>query len=79
MPRLRLNLERASDPEGGSITAWCTDYWGEIARPGGGGRGSQRSQRSFPSRPECTKWHQNGNGGFSAWIDFKIAQNSVFT
>ncbi len=29
-----LHLERARDCEGGSRTAWCTDYWRGGAWPG---------------------------------------------
>jgi hypothetical protein len=47
----RLHLERTRDREGGSRTAWCTDYgWGGVPGPGGGYGESHRSQISLPSR-----------------------------
>jgi hypothetical protein len=74
---LGLHLERASDREGGSSTVWCADYWqGGSARPEGGGGGSQRSQKSLLSHPECTKRCKNGQ--FNTLIDFKISENVVF-
>jgi hypothetical protein len=49
---------------------------GGSALPGVGGGGSHRSQISLPSRPECTKRRKNSQ--FSAIIDFKNTENSVF-
>jgi hypothetical protein len=34
------HLEKARDPEGGSETAWCADYWQGSAQAGSGGGGS---------------------------------------
>jgi hypothetical protein len=46
----------------------------------GGSGGSQRSQISLPSRPECTKTAQKRrkNGRFPSLINLKIAKNAVF-
>ncbi len=48
---------------------------GGSAWPGGVGGGSQRSQISLPSRPECTK---RSVSRLHSLIDLKIAKNPVF-
>jgi hypothetical protein len=74
-----LHLERARDHEGDSRTAWCANYstiGGGSARPGGGGRGRQRSQINLPSCLVCTKMAPKQP--VSLIIDLKITKNVIF-
>ncbi len=56
----RRHLERARDPEGGSETARCTDYWWGSAQLGAGGE-----LKEVNRPPTQAKIHKNGaKGGF---------------
>ncbi len=70
-----LYLERARGREGGSKTAWCSEYWrGNCPGRGQWQRESKESNRP-QSRPECTKTAKKGM--VSCTIDLKISKNTV--
>ncbi len=73
----RLHLERVRDHEGGSRTAWCTDYWrGECPARGWWWRESKKLNK--PSKPPGMYKNSAKTGGFPHLLTLKSLKMLFF-